>query len=84
MGIVQRLDRHADLVQRMAETLRVDFVEAMLRGKLAPEELRAAVFRCTGCDCVNACTAWLDSHPEGAERAPGYCRNRDVLDQLQR
>lgn len=79
MGFVQRLDRHADLVQRMADTLHVDFGEAMLRGTLAPEELRSAVFRCMGCECVSACADWLEAHAEGADRAPGYCRNRDML-----
>jgi hypothetical protein len=53
---MNRFDKHADLVGRMAETLGVDLGEQMMRGALPPTEMRSAVMACMGCkeagDCV--------------------------------
>ncbi len=71
----ERFNRHAGLVDRMAETLGVDIAEAVQRGELPPEELRRSVFNCMGCREAESCAHWLDEHAAGAEATPGYCRN---------
>lgn len=84
MSWMSRLNRHSTLVGRMAETLGVDLAEEMMRGKLSPEEWRGAVLSCTGCSNPDGCDSWLAAHGDGADRAPGYCRNKDRLEALAR
>lgn len=79
----QKFDRHAALVTRMADTVGADFGAALVEGRMAGQELRNAIYRCTGCDEPEACKHWLDSKvASGAEVPPGYCRNSDLLARL--
>ena len=73
------LTRHADLVNRMAHAVGADFGDAIVAGQLSGEALRGAVLRCAGCARPGDCARWLDTHPEGAEAAPGYCRNAEMF-----
>ena len=73
------LKRHADLVDRMATTVGVDFEEAILRGQMPMDGLADAVLRCTGCSNPDHCQQWLASQDGKADAAPGYCRNGDLL-----
>ena len=82
MSIFTKLDRHADLVNRMAETVGVDLVEQAMRGAVPDQEMRSAVLRCMSCDKVDACGSWMDAHSTGADAAPSYCRNKPVFDAL--
>lgn len=82
MSIFERFDRHAVLMDRMADTVGVDLAELMMRGRMPPSEYRDAVFRCVGCTRPGACADWVAAHPDGAGRPPGYCRNRDYFDRL--
>ena len=82
MGLFSRLDRHARLVERMADTLGVDLAGETMRGRIAPQDLRSALVRCTGCRRANACCTWLDAHPDGASAAPDYCCNKGQLERL--
>ncbi len=82
MGLLSKIDRHAELVHRMAETLGIDLAAAAQRGEVTEEMLRSVVLTCTGCDHTGACEAWLDGHEDGAEATPDYCRNKAVLDRL--
>ena len=84
MQWMNRFDKHAELVNRMAETLGVDLAEEMLRGNLPPQDLRSTVLNCMSCREAGACEAWLAEHPEGADAAPGYCRNKERLTALAR
>lgn len=79
---MDRFDKHASLVNRMAGTLGVDLAEEMLRGSLPPQDLRSTVLNCMGCKEAEACGAWLDANAAGAEAAPGFCRNRERLQAL--
>jgi (methylthio)acryloyl-CoA hydratase len=74
MGLFSKLDRHADLMHRMADTVGVDLGDAVARGTLSPEELRGAVFSCMACEGGAECGDWLDNHPAG-------CRNPMLLPQ---
>lgn len=79
---LSRIDKHAELVGRMAETVGADLAEAMQRGDLTPEEYRSAVLSCTSCRGAGDCQEWLDAHSDGAEATPGYCRNKALLESL--
>lgn len=86
---LKTLNRHAALVNRMAQVLGVDLTEAMGKGKLSGEDWREAVVRCTGCTAPETCTVWLSERPapediEGpaAAAAPHYCNNRLMLARL--
>jgi hypothetical protein len=81
---MDRFDKHAELVNRMAGTLGVDLAEEMLRGDLPTQDLRATVLNCMGCREAGACETWLAAHPEGADATPGYCRNKERLEALAR
>lgn len=84
MKLMDKLDRHADLMQRMADTVGADLGQAMQDGRLSAEGLRSAVLRCTSCDSVGACEHWLEAQEAGTiDAAPGYCRNADLLERLQ-
>jgi pyrroloquinoline quinone (PQQ) biosynthesis protein C len=79
---MNRYDKHADLVNRMAETLGVDLAEEMLKGNLPPQDIRSTVMACMGCREPGACAEWLEAHPEGSDAAPSYCCNKDRLEAL--
>jgi len=78
-----RIRQHAELVDRMAETLGVDLEEKVLEGLLDPSTLTDAVLRCTGCSDPEGCGLWLDAYQtEGAASAPVMCRNSSMFDLL--
>ena len=84
------LNRHAALMNRMAETLGIDLEEALRRGKISSAEWRDALVDCVGCDDPASCVHWLAEHgaPEdrlkqpAEEHAPGFCNNRLMMDRL--
>jgi hypothetical protein len=82
MKLFDKIDRHADLVSRMADTVGADLADAAMTGLVQPGEMRSAVMRCTACDEVEACEHWLADHADGAAATPDYCRNKAVLDRL--
>lgn len=77
-----KYDRHAKLVDRMADSQGVDLSEAVQRGDISPEELDKSVFTCLGCSETEACERWLAVNSGGADATPGYCRNEAVFDAL--
>ena len=79
MGFFDRIDRHADLLKRMADTVHADIGEAMERGAVQGDEIRRAVFTCMGCTGASECPSWMDAHETGSDSAPAYCRNRGWL-----
>lgn len=82
MGLFKKLDTHADLMSRMADTVGADLGAALIDGRLDAQGLRSAVMSCTACDCEVACQHWLDQNAEGAAATPDYCRNGALLDRL--
>lgn len=82
MNLFKKLDHHADLVNRMANTVGVDLGDAVLSGALSGQVLRSAVLNCCGCEGGAECPDWLNAHAHGADVPPDYCRNRDLLAQL--
>jgi hypothetical protein len=74
-------DRHEALMSRMARTLGADLADAELRGDLPPEMQHEMLSACMGCAEPGTCADWLARTAE-AEAAPGYCRNRDILQAL--
>jgi len=77
------LNRHAALVNRMAETLGLDLTQATREGRLSAETWRDAVMSCTGCAEPDHCTGWLaERHETGAEAPPDYCQNAALMTRL--
>lgn len=72
---MNKLDRHSDLVSRMAEATGADFATAITEGVLSPNGLRSVVLRCTACDHVAECEHWLAEAEPGAA-APEFCASR--------
>jgi hypothetical protein len=73
--------KHAALVDRMSNRLGVDLEERLFRGDIAPDLLPDLVLRCTKCTDPEACARRLDSTAP-MEAAPGFCVNRDTLENL--
>ena len=82
MALISNLDRHASLFGRMADANGVSLSDAVGTGSMSPQAYRAAVLRCSGCGAEAACEGWHKLHPEGADAAPAYCRNRELLSGL--
>lgn len=78
----QKITHHARLVEHMADALGVDIVESMMQGVLTPEELDAAVLRCTGCTSPQDCEDWLETRNGPVDETPDYCRNAQLLRDL--
>jgi len=82
------LNRHAALMNRMAQTLGINLTEMMIRGQLGGEDWRAAVVRCADCAEPTECLHWLTERGEAgtgrgaAETAPEYCTNREMMARL--
>ena len=75
MAFFEGIERRLGLMDRMAGKL-----HAEIRNE-SPAVYRAAVLRCASCGAADACQGWLDRH-DTAEAAPGYCRNKDLLEGL--
>lgn len=78
----QKITRHTKLVNHMADALGVDVDEKMMQGALTPDELDAAVLRCTACTSPEDCEHWLDTRDGPVEDAPDYCRNVQLFEDL--
>jgi len=77
-----KYDEHAELVEKMAETLGVDLTEEMMAGRWTPEDMQSTVSRCLGCTDPSQCKGWLQDNAAGADETPGYCRNKDLLEAM--
>ncbi len=74
------LKRHADLVDRMANSLGLDLEQKVMEARLAVDALGDMVLACTGCANPDACEHWLAQQPnQVAEAAPDYCRNGGIF-----
>lgn len=82
MSLFSRFDRHSILVGKMADAVGADIVGAAVKGAVPETALRSAIYGCMGCKETEACEHWLEDHPDGAEAAPEYCRNKRMLDRI--
>ena len=71
---------HADLVDRMAQTVGVDLEQAVLDDTLRVDYISTAVLRCTDCGNADHCARWLDAHAGGTDKPVEYCRNIALFD----
>ncbi|MDA7429963.1 DUF6455 family protein [Primorskyibacter aestuariivivens] len=84
MADVEKLRKHAALVDRMATARGLDLEEAALRGKISPDGIADAVLNCTGCTNPEDCAHWLETHSAPEQAGPSYCRNADLFEDLLR
>lgn len=81
MQSTSTLKRHAQLVDRMANTLGVDLEQKIMEGQMTFDTLGDVVLACTGCANPEACDHWL-ARNKAASATPDYCRNSDVFSLL--
>ena len=84
MFSLSKIDRHAELMNRMADTVGADFSRAIVSGAMSGEQYRQAILSCTNCSHPEECASWLEANPGGAEQTPEYCRNAGLFDRLAR
>lgn len=77
--LFERFDRHARLMNSMADALGHDLETEMLAGRLSPEKYREKVFRCVGCGNAEGCARLLEAANGFLDEAPSYCRNKETL-----
>lgn len=77
----ETLRKHAELFDGMAEALGIDVENAVMIGRMAFDDIAESVLRCVQCAHPGKCAALLAQ--ERLEAAPGYCRNRSLLEDLQ-
>jgi len=86
MSKARNLNRHAAMMNRMAQVMRVDLSAEMAQGRVSGEDWKDALVRCTGCAQPEACTLWLSEHDPEDEalliEPPHYCENRLMLKRL--
>lgn len=75
-------DHHANLVDRMAETLGLDLRREMTRANITWQQMDGAVSRCMDCPDPEGCELWVEQRMGGATHAPGICRNKALLENL--
>jgi len=70
---MDRLNERADLMGRMLDT--IGAMKRVPAGPASDAALRSAAYRCIHCSQTKACHAWLDKHPDGADRTLPDCPN---------
>ncbi len=76
----KKVDRHAALMNRMADVVGQDLGAQILRGDLQPQDYRGMLFRCMGCRDAETCAAWLDRQTDIADAPPVFCQNRAAFE----
>lgn len=76
------LKRHAELVDKMADTVGVDLEQAIMEGRMTTDQLSDVVLTCTGCSEVESCARWLAAQDQTAADTPDYCRNTETFQRL--
>jgi hypothetical protein len=84
LATIQNFADHSEQVQKMANTLGVHLGHAILTDKLHNFPFYDIVFRCSKCSKKSACKAWLEEHSARVTDAPEYCRNKFLLEGLQK
>jgi hypothetical protein len=79
MGVLDRLDKSADLVMGMAQRVGHDVHDALIASPhTSGASFAAMVYRCSSCTEQDTCAALQHDH-EQLESPPEYCRNRQVF-----
>ena len=81
MQSTSTLKRHAQLVDRMANSLGVDLEQKIMEGQMTFDTLGDVVLACTGCVNPETCEKWLQQN-KTATATPDFCRNTDVFSLL--
>ena len=81
MSLFEKVDKHRELVNGMADRLGVDFGAKVAADPALAAQYRAAILTCTACRDVGECQGWQASH-EHTEETPEYCRNKGLLETL--
>ena len=77
MTWMDRLNERAELMGRMLETMGA--MKAMPTGAYTDAAMHRAAHRCISCTETEACRAFLESHPEGANNTLPGCPNAPLF-----
>ena len=83
MDLIRKIARHTDLIKAMARKLGIDYGPLLAADPGTVSPYRAAVINCTRCEGVESCEKFLAQEGRAGE-APGFCRNKELLDRLAR
>ncbi|WP_319825650.1 DUF6455 family protein [Thalassovita sp.] len=81
MSIFDKIDRHAGIMNKMADTVGVDWAAEVKKDPSLAYRYREAVMSCTHCQHDGECQGWMAEHPHATE-TPDYCRNKVLLEGL--
>ncbi|MVA99064.1 hypothetical protein GN330_17585 [Nitratireductor sp. CAU 1489] len=76
-GFIDKIAARADLMEKMIDTLGVRAGISEMPDQ--PSVMRNAALRCLSCRHGAECGSWMETSPTH-ERAPSYCRNRELFD----
>lgn len=80
---LDKIKRHAALVDRMATRLGIDLEERAMRGDITTSQIEDAVLSCTNCTNPDGCQTWQAAHAGATVNAPpSYCRNTPLFAEL--
>ena len=82
MSMLEKIERHSGLVNRMSDATGADIVAGMTSGEISETDLRRVVVNCMRCPMVEPCEDWLDETGDGPAKAPEFCRNKAMMDRL--
>lgn len=77
--MAERLNDRLELMKRMQEAAGINIAADAPNGLMAGLRMRAAAMRCAACAHASDCEQWLDAHPDGAEKVPVFCANRELM-----
>ena len=80
----QKLQKHEDLMKGMFDRTGVNPPEVVERGDASPTFYRESLMRCCLCGKTDECAAFLEETEGRQASAPDYCRNKHLLDRLQK
>jgi len=78
-GFIERVSSRSLFMEEMFA--RLDVRDWFATDPDGPKLLRRATLSCTACGHVRECAEWLGAH-DRADRAPEFCRNRDLTDRV--
>ncbi len=76
------IEKHFWLTRSVARCVGVSLTEAMADGKLTPFDYAQMVTRCRAATCSERCQIWLAAQQAKATKAPEFCANASVFNDL--
>ncbi len=76
------IEKHFWLTRSVARCMGVSLTDAMADGRLSEHGYAEMVTRCRAAQCDGRCELWLGSQHTQLQKAPEFCANAEVLNNL--